>query len=199
VARPADVGTARERLGHRDGGDRQLHAPRAAVHGGDQQDKQHQHAGPRASTLTLVSSPLTATQFNIYDYERIKSHAGVRTDLFRRAPRETLITDFFGSVAHVDVGPASTPAGPGGADAGATGAGARETAARTDPARASIWAGGGARANASSVAGAGASTQQQQQQMQAPLGVAQAAGTVSRWASVAGLGALAAVACLVRR
>jgi len=40
--------------------------------------------------------------FYTYSYERIKSTAGVRTDLFHRQLNETLLTDFFGGVAQVE-------------------------------------------------------------------------------------------------
>lgn len=41
--------------------------------------------------------------FDMYDPEKFSSHAGVRTDLFRRSPSKTLITDFFGGVAQAEV------------------------------------------------------------------------------------------------
>lgn len=41
--------------------------------------------------------------FDSYDPVEIKSHPGVRTDLFRRDLSEVLITDFFGSVQRVEV------------------------------------------------------------------------------------------------
>ncbi|KAG8858231.1 glycosylphosphatidylinositol anchor biosynthesis [Tulasnella sp. 330] len=40
--------------------------------------------------------------FSTYSYDRIKSTAGVRTDLFYRRLNETLLTDFFGGVAQVE-------------------------------------------------------------------------------------------------
>jgi len=40
--------------------------------------------------------------FSTYSYEAIKSHAGVRSDLFPRSLKETLVTDFFGGVAQVE-------------------------------------------------------------------------------------------------
>lgn len=43
--------------------------------------------------------------FNSYDFNKINSHAGVRSDLFRRSLGHTLITDFFGGVAQVEVLP----------------------------------------------------------------------------------------------
>ncbi|KAH9994711.1 peptidase C13 family-domain-containing protein, partial [Russula vinacea] len=41
--------------------------------------------------------------FDKYDPEIIRSHPGVRSDLFHRPLEETLITDFFGGVAHAEV------------------------------------------------------------------------------------------------
>lgn len=41
--------------------------------------------------------------FDMYDPVKIRSHPGVRTDLFRRPPSKTLITDFFGGVAQAEV------------------------------------------------------------------------------------------------
>lgn len=43
------------------------------------------------------------TQFDKYDPEIIRSHPGVRSDLFHRPLDRTLITDFFGGVAHAEV------------------------------------------------------------------------------------------------
>jgi GPI-anchor transamidase subunit K len=43
------------------------------------------------------------TQFDKYDPEIIRSHPGVRSDLFHRSLERTLITDFFGGVAHAEV------------------------------------------------------------------------------------------------
>ena len=43
----------------------------------------------------------TNFQFDTYSFEAIKSHAGVRSDLFPRSLKETLVTDFFGGVAQV--------------------------------------------------------------------------------------------------
>ena len=43
------------------------------------------------------------TQFDKYDPEIIRSHPGVRSDLFHRPLERTLITDFFGGVAHAEV------------------------------------------------------------------------------------------------
>jgi phosphatidylinositol glycan class K len=42
-------------------------------------------------------------QFDTYDPHKIHSHPGVGSRLFGRRLNETLITDFFGGVAHVDV------------------------------------------------------------------------------------------------
>ncbi|KAI0266554.1 peptidase C13 family-domain-containing protein [Gloeopeniophorella convolvens] len=41
--------------------------------------------------------------FDKYDAEIIRSHAGVRSDLFHRPLERTLLTDFFGGVAHAEV------------------------------------------------------------------------------------------------
>ncbi|KAF4564489.1 glycosylphosphatidylinositol anchor biosynthesis [Pleurotus pulmonarius] len=41
--------------------------------------------------------------FNSYDVDKIGSHPGVRSDLFKRGVDEALITDFFGGVAQVQV------------------------------------------------------------------------------------------------
>ncbi|KIP06368.1 hypothetical protein PHLGIDRAFT_72809 [Phlebiopsis gigantea 11061_1 CR5-6] len=43
--------------------------------------------------------------FDTYSYEKIQSHPGVRSDLFRRPLRQTLVTDFFGGVAQAEVLP----------------------------------------------------------------------------------------------
>ncbi|ELU41939.1 ER membrane glycoprotein subunit of the glycosylphosphatidylinositol transamidase complex [Rhizoctonia solani AG-1 IA] len=50
----------------------------------------------RHRVLTLVS-------FANYDPVRIKSHAGVRSDLFNRPLSATKVTDFFGGVAQIEV------------------------------------------------------------------------------------------------
>ena len=46
-----------------------------------------------------------AMQFNTYAPVTIRSHPGVRSDLFGRSLRETLVTDFFGGVSQADVLP----------------------------------------------------------------------------------------------
>ncbi|KAI0750396.1 peptidase C13 family-domain-containing protein [Fomes fomentarius] len=43
--------------------------------------------------------------FNIYDPVKIRSHPGVRSDLFRRPVRDALVTDFFGGVSQAEVLP----------------------------------------------------------------------------------------------
>ncbi|KAJ9096357.1 hypothetical protein QFC21_005178 [Naganishia friedmannii] len=43
--------------------------------------------------------------FNIYDPEKIKSHPGIRKDLFPFDLQRTLVTDFFGGVSHVQIPP----------------------------------------------------------------------------------------------
>ncbi|KZP33865.1 hypothetical protein FIBSPDRAFT_906727 [Athelia psychrophila] len=45
--------------------------------------------------------------FNSYDFDKIYSHAGVRSDSFSRPLNKALITDFFGGVAQVEVLPPS--------------------------------------------------------------------------------------------
>ena len=46
---------------------------------------------------------ICVAQFSKYDPVTIRSHAGVRADLFNRPLERTLITDFFGGVAHAEV------------------------------------------------------------------------------------------------
>ena len=41
--------------------------------------------------------------FDTYDIEKLRSHPGIRTDLFKRNLSEVLITDFFGNVQNVEV------------------------------------------------------------------------------------------------
>ncbi|KZT13095.1 uncharacterized protein LAESUDRAFT_754109 [Laetiporus sulphureus 93-53] len=41
--------------------------------------------------------------FDTYDFKKIESHAGVRSDLFNRRLEETLVTDFFGGIAQAEV------------------------------------------------------------------------------------------------
>ncbi|KAF8903900.1 peptidase C13 family-domain-containing protein [Gymnopilus junonius] len=43
--------------------------------------------------------------FNTMDFSKINSHPGVRSDLFNRPLDKTLITDFFGGVAQVEIVP----------------------------------------------------------------------------------------------
>jgi GPI-anchor transamidase subunit K len=54
-------------------------------------------------TLGRDSLLIACTQFDKYDPEIIRSHPGVRLDLFHRPLERTLITDFFGGVAHAEV------------------------------------------------------------------------------------------------
>ena len=44
-------------------------------------------------------------QFNTYDPVKIRSHPGVRSDLFRRPLHDALVTDFFGGVSQAEVLP----------------------------------------------------------------------------------------------
>jgi GPI-anchor transamidase subunit K len=46
---------------------------------------------------------IVCAQFDKYDPEIIRSHPGVRLDLFHRPLEQTLLTDFFGGVAHAEV------------------------------------------------------------------------------------------------
>ncbi|KAG9043364.1 glycosylphosphatidylinositol anchor biosynthesis [Tulasnella sp. UAMH 9824] len=58
------------------------------------------------SYLENVNKTSKATMqdlFSTYSFEKIRSHAGVRSDLFNRPLDQTLITDFFGGVAQVEV------------------------------------------------------------------------------------------------
>ncbi|KAI5789742.1 peptidase C13 family-domain-containing protein [Peziza echinospora] len=41
--------------------------------------------------------------FDTYDIEKLRSHPGIRTDLFKRNLSDVLITDFFGNVQNVEV------------------------------------------------------------------------------------------------
>jgi len=47
--------------------------------------------------------------FNSYNFDKIRSHAGVRSDLYPRLLDQSLITDFFGGVAQVEVMPPESP------------------------------------------------------------------------------------------
>lgn len=47
--------------------------------------------------------------FNIYDYKKFDSNAGVRSDLFGRPLTHALVTDFFGGVAQAEVLKSSLP------------------------------------------------------------------------------------------
>lgn len=55
--------------------------------------------------MYTVSDQCGSTQFDTYDFQKINSHAGVRSDLFHRPLRQTLITDFFGGVSQAEVLP----------------------------------------------------------------------------------------------
>jgi phosphatidylinositol glycan class K len=48
-------------------------------------------------------------KFNYYNFDKINSHPGVRSDLFNRPLNQTFITDFFGGVAQVEVTPPASP------------------------------------------------------------------------------------------
>ena len=51
----------------------------------------------------MTALPDLAFKFNTYSFDLIRSTAGVRTDLFNRQLNETLLTDFFGGVAQVEL------------------------------------------------------------------------------------------------
>lgn len=53
--------------------------------------------------LLSCLSPLALLQFDTYSFDRIKSNPGIRTDLFPFDLDSTLLTDFFGGVAQVEV------------------------------------------------------------------------------------------------
>ncbi|KAK0454134.1 peptidase C13 family-domain-containing protein [Desarmillaria tabescens] len=53
--------------------------------------------------INKTSRTTMADLFDSYDVKAIMSHPGVRSDLFHRHLNETLITDFFGGVANVEV------------------------------------------------------------------------------------------------
>jgi GPI-anchor transamidase subunit K len=50
-----------------------------------------------------VSDYILIVKFNTYEPQKIRSHPGVRSDLFRRRLDKALITDFFGGVAQAEV------------------------------------------------------------------------------------------------
>ncbi|KDQ06883.1 hypothetical protein BOTBODRAFT_167595 [Botryobasidium botryosum FD-172 SS1] len=54
-------------------------------------------------TVNKTSRTTMSDFFNHYDPVPIKSHPGVRADLFPRPVHETLVTDFFGGVAQVEL------------------------------------------------------------------------------------------------
>ena len=45
----------------------------------------------------------TLDKFATYDYQKMHSHAGIRSDLFQRPLQKTLVTDFFGGVQNVEI------------------------------------------------------------------------------------------------
>jgi len=53
--------------------------------------------------VTADSNATIADLFYSYNYQKLKSHAGWRTDLFNRPIEEVLLTDFFGSVSRVQL------------------------------------------------------------------------------------------------
>jgi hypothetical protein len=57
--------------------------------------------GGQCQTTAYFTSP--SPQFNSFDPVKIKSHPGVRSDLFNRPLSQTLLTDFFGGVSQIEV------------------------------------------------------------------------------------------------
>lgn len=55
--------------------------------------------------INKTSHMTMADLFNTYDVNKIGSHPGVRSDLFRRPLSRALITDFFGGVSQVELSP----------------------------------------------------------------------------------------------
>jgi GPI-anchor transamidase subunit K len=60
--------------------------------------------------MSLSSSPGRSAQFftpyaqfSAFDPEKIRSHPGVRSDLFKRPLDRVLVTDFLGGVAHAEI------------------------------------------------------------------------------------------------
>jgi len=54
--------------------------------------------------VNKTSKATMADLFATYNFEAFNSNAGVRSDLFKRRLDQTLVTDFFGGVSHVEVG-----------------------------------------------------------------------------------------------
>lgn len=54
-------------------------------------------------TINKTSTSTMQDLFNMYDYDRIHSLPGVRTDLYQRSPAEVRLTEFFGGVAEASV------------------------------------------------------------------------------------------------
>ncbi|GJJ14881.1 hypothetical protein Clacol_009150 [Clathrus columnatus] len=59
--------------------------------------------------INKTSKATMADLFATYDFEKIASHPGVRSDLFARSLNDTLLTDFFGGVAEVEFGDLLVP------------------------------------------------------------------------------------------
>jgi GPI-anchor transamidase subunit K len=53
--------------------------------------------------INKTSQKTLSDLFATFDPVKIGSHPGIRKDLFRRPVDQTLITDFFGGVAHAEV------------------------------------------------------------------------------------------------
>ena len=54
-------------------------------------------------TCSAINLRSATNQFDTFSYDKIHSNPGVRADLFQRSLQETLVTDFFGGVARVEV------------------------------------------------------------------------------------------------
>ncbi|KAI9503033.1 glycosylphosphatidylinositol anchor biosynthesis [Coemansia spiralis] len=54
-------------------------------------------------TLDMASKHTMTDLVSTYNYSQIRSHPGVRTDLFKRALDKTYLTDFFGAVQNVEL------------------------------------------------------------------------------------------------
>lgn len=60
-------------------------------------------SAPRYSYTLIEIYRAPDWQFNSYDFDKIHSHAGVRSDLYPRPLDRSLLTDFFGGIAQVEV------------------------------------------------------------------------------------------------
>lgn len=63
---------------------------------------------PRARNTDAEKLSFDSMQFNSYNFDFVRSHPGVRADLFRRPLSEVRVTDFLGAVARADVIPSES-------------------------------------------------------------------------------------------